>query len=188
MPEETAGMAGGVRIRPAKDGDMEAIQAIYAHHVLHGLGSFEETPPDGAEMARRRQDIEARGLPYLVAELEGRLAGFAYAAPFRPRPAYRYSVENSVYVAPAAARRGAGEKLLRELIRLCTRKGVRQMIAVIGDTDNAPSINLHAKLGFQRMGGLTAVGFKLGRWVDCVYMQLPLGEGGLTLPPDEGGG
>ncbi len=175
----------GVEVRPATDSDMDAIQAIYAHHVLHGLASFEETPPDSAEMLRRRRDIEARGLPYIVARLEVRLAGFAYAAPFRPRPAYRYSVENSVYVAPDAGRRGAGEKLLRELIRLCAGKGIRQMIAVIGDTGNAPSINLHAKLGFQRMGSLTAVGFKFGRWVNSVYMQLPLGEGATTLPREE---
>lgn len=169
-------------IRPADAADMGAIQAIYAHHVLYGLASFEEVPPDVAELDRRRVDIIGRGLPYLVAERGGAVRGYAYAGPYRPRPAYRFTVEDSVYVAPDAVAQGVGRGLLREVIDRCTALGMRQMLAVIGDSGNSASIRLHASLGFRQAGQLQSVGFKLGRWVDSVVMQLALGEGGTTLP------
>ncbi len=169
-------------IRQVADGDMAAITAIYAHHVLDGLASFEETPPDVDEMIRRRDKILDKGLPYIVAVGDGTVGGYAYASPFRPRPAYRHSVEDSVYVAPESARRGIGRRLLETLIEQCAAQGYRQMIAVIGDSENAPSINLHAKLDFRMSGTIRSVGFKFGRWVDSVYMQRPLGDGDSTLP------
>jgi phosphinothricin acetyltransferase len=171
-------------VRDAGADDIAAIQAIYAHHVTHGLASFEVTPPDAAEMARRLAAIVDHGLPYLTAEVEGRIKGFAYAGPYRSRSGYRYSVENSVYVDPDAMRLGIGRALLGELIERCQGLGYRQMIAVIGDTGNTPSIDLHAKMGFQQAGNIRSVGFKLGQWVDSVIMQRPLGDGGDTLPGD----
>ena len=171
-----------MELRPAAAADVPAIQAIYAHHVLHGLATFEEEPPDAAEMARRMHDIVARGLPFLVAEADGRLLGYAYAAPYRPRSAYRFSVEDSIYLDPAAAGRGLGRRLLARLIDDCTAAGARQMLAVIGDSDNAASIAVHARAGFVHVGTFRAVGFKFGRWVDTVMMQRPLGEGDHTLP------
>ena len=171
-------------VRDAGGGDMAAVQAIYAHHVAQGLASFEETPPDEAEMARRRSAILDLGLPYLVAEVDGRVKGFAYGAPYRSRPAYRYSVEDSVYVAPESMRLGVGRVLLGDLIERCAALGYRQMVAVIGDSDNTASIDLHAKMGFQRAGTIRSVGFKLGRWVDQVIMQRALGEGDATPPGD----
>ena len=170
-------------VRDSVDGDVPAIQAIYAHHVLHGLASFEEVPPDAAEIARRRGDVLARGLPYLVAELDGAVVGYAYASPFRTRVAYRYSLENSVYVAAGLVGRGVGRALLTVLIPRCEAAGYRQMVAVIGDSANDASIRLHAAFGFERVGLLPAVGFKFGRWVDSVLMQRPLGPGEGT-PPD----
>lgn len=170
-------------IRDSRDSDLAAIHAIYAHHVLNGFGSFEETPPDQAALALRRADYLERKLPYLVAELDGRVVGYAYVAPFRPRTAYRFTVENSIYVDPAAARRGIGRRLLAELIRQCTALGFRQMLAVIGDSQNASSIKLHEALGFRLAGRLASVGRKRGRWLDCVMMQLTLGEGDRTEPP-----
>jgi len=169
----------GVIVRAAGAADMAAIQALYAHHVLTGLASFEEVPPDLAEMAARRDRAVERGLPFLVAEAAagGGVLGFAYVAPFRDRPAYRYSLEDSVYVTPGAGRRGIGGALLAELIARCEALGYRQMIAVIGDSDNAASIALHRKLGFEMAGRLASVGFKFGRWVDSVYMRRPLGPG-----------
>ncbi len=181
----TAGAAGGLTIRPAEDGDVPAIQAIYAHHVLHGIASFEEDPPDQAEIARRMADIRARGLPYLVAEDRpgsGTILGYAYAGTYRARPAYRFTLEDSVYVLPGKGGKGIGSALLGELIARCAALGYRQMIAVIGDSANAGSIRLHARHGFREVGVLHSVGFKHGRWVDSVYMQRPLGEGGGTLP------
>ena len=171
-------------IRPSLPGDLAAVRDIYAHHVLHGLASFEEVPPDLAELARRRDDVLARGLPHLVAEAAGGrgVVGFAYAGPYRPRPAYRHTVEDSVYLAPDQAGRGIGRALLGRLIALCEAAGRRQMVAVIGDSGNAPSIGLHAALGFRRVGLLPSVGFKFGRWVDIVIMQRPLGPGDATLP------
>ncbi len=169
-------------VRDAADGDMGAVQAIYAEHVRTGLASFEDAPPDVDEMARRRAAVLELGLPYRVADYEGTVKGFAYAGPYRHRPAYRYSLENSVYVASDALRLGLGRLLLADLIERCTALGYRQMVAIIGDSQNQASINLHARLGFQTTGALTSVGFKFGRWVDSVIMQRPLGDGGRTLP------
>lgn len=163
-------------VRPARDSDVPEIAAIYAHYVRTALATFETDPPDAVEIARRRQEVLARGLPYLVAEMEGCVAGYAYASPYRPRPAYRFTVENSVYVNPAHARKGLGRMLLEELIAGCEAAGCRQMVAVIGGTDNAASIALHEALGFRHVGVLRRVGFKFGRWVDTVLMQRPLGE------------
>ena len=169
-------------VRDATHEDLAAVQAIYAHHVAHGLASFEETAPDEAEIARRRAAILDLGLPYLVAEVDGRVKGFAYASPYRPRSAYRYSVEDSVYVAPESMRLGVGGVLLGDLIERCQALGYRQMVAIIGDSCNTPSIDLHAKMGFQPGGIIRSVGFKLGRWVDQVIMQRALGEGDDTPP------
>ncbi|MBX6323311.1 MAG: N-acetyltransferase [Rhodospirillaceae bacterium] len=171
-----------ILVREATAEDVPAIQAIYAHHVLGGLASFEEAAPDAPEMDRRRRDVLARGLPYLVAARGGVVRGFAYAAPFRPRSAYRFTVEDSVYVAPDAVGQGFGRAALTEVIRRCTALGLRQMVAVIGDSGNGASIRLHESLGFQRAALLRSVGFKLGRWVDIVIMQRPLGEGDRSLP------
>lgn len=169
---------GPLRIRDATDADMPAIQAIYAHHVTHGFGSFEEVPPDLAEMARRRQDVLARGLPYLVAvDREGRLLGFSYAAPYRLRTAYRYTLEDSIYVAPEAVGCGVGARLLKTLIARTTKLGYRQMIAVIGDSGNRASMRVHASQGFRKAAVMEGIGFKLGRWIDSVLMQRPLGPG-----------
>ncbi|HSE77553.1 MAG TPA: GNAT family N-acetyltransferase [Alphaproteobacteria bacterium] len=171
-----------VVIRETTDADLPDIRAIYSHHVLHGLGSFEEIPPDLAEMRRRRGDVLARGLPYIVAMLAERVAGYAYAGPYRTRSAYRYTVEDSIYVSPDFHRQGVGRALLAELISRCTALGYRQMIAVIGDSANDGSIGLHAAQGFVQVAHLPAVGFKFGRWVDGVLMQRALGEGQTTLP------
>lgn len=181
--DRAAAARAQIRVRLAERDDVPAIQAIYAHHVLHGIASFEEVPPDAAEMDRRRTDILARGLPYLVAERDGAVRGYAYAGPYRTRPAYRYTVEDSVYVAADAAGQGIGRALLAEVIARCAALGLRQMVAVIGDSGNSASIRLHESLGFRRAAHLVSVGFKLGRWVDSVMMQLPLGEGDSTLPP-----
>ena len=169
-------------VRDAADGDMAAVQAIYAEHVLTGLASFEDVPPDVAEMGRRRAAVLELGLPYRVAECEGTVLGFACAAPYHHRPAYRYSLENSVYVASDALRLGLGRLLLADLIERCTGLGYRQMVAIIGDSANQASINLHAELGFETTGVHESVGFKFGRWVDSVIMQRPLGDGDRTLP------
>jgi phosphinothricin acetyltransferase len=169
-------------VRASRPGDMPAITAIYAHHVLHGLASFELLPPDLDEMARRRDDVLARGLPHLVAEADGQLAGYAYAAPYRERPAYRFALEDSVYIHPDYVGRGIGRALLDALIETCTGAGCRQLIAVIGDSGNAASIGLHAACGFVRTGLLPSVGFKFGRWVDSVLMQREIGEGDRSMP------
>jgi len=170
-------------VRPARADDIAAITAIYAGHVLTGLATFEEVPPDAAEMARRHTDIAGRGLPYLVAEEAGGVVGYAYAGPYRPRSAYRFTVEDSIYLAPGAAGRGLGRALLTRVIAESTAWGARQMLAVIGDSGNVASIGLHRSLGFRHLAVLEAVGFKFGRWVDSVTLQLPLGEGSATLPP-----
>jgi L-amino acid N-acyltransferase YncA len=172
-----------IAIRPAKTADIPAITRIYAHAVEHGTASFELTPPDEAEMARRMADLMGKGFPYLVAEADDVLIGYAYAGPFRTRPAYRLTVENSVYVAPATHRRGIGRALLAALIEACETRGFRQMIAVIGDSPKqAASIGLHEALGFRHVGILDNVGFKHGRWLDSVLMQRVLGDGGTTEP------
>jgi len=172
-----------VQIRPARVEDLAAIRDIYAHHVLHGLASFEEAAPDLAEIRRRYGEIGALGLPWLVAEDAGEVAGYAYCAPYRTRPAYRYTLEDSVYVRDGRQGRGIGRMLLAELIARTSALGYRQMVAVIGDSANAASIRLHARLGFLRVGTLRSAGWKLGRWVDSVLMQRPLGAGDMT-PPD----
>jgi L-amino acid N-acyltransferase YncA len=162
-------------VRDSRDEDMPRIQTIYGFHVLHGLASFEEEPPSVDELSRRRADVLDRGLPYLVAETGGVVVGYSYAAPYRSRPAYRFTVENSVYVDHNLRRRGAGYALLSVLIARCVERECRQMIAVIGDSENVASIALHERLGFIRIGTLRKVGFKFGHWVDSVLMQRPLG-------------
>jgi phosphinothricin acetyltransferase len=175
----------GISIRPAELADLQAITRIYAHAVLHGTASFEFEPPDEAQMTRRYQTLLAGGYPYLVAENEGAIAGYAFAGPYRPRPAYHWSVEDSVYVAPQAQRRGVGCMLLAQLIVAAEARGFRQMIAVIGDSAQTPSIALHEAAGFRSVGILQAVGFKFGRWLDSVLMQRALGHGTATPPQTE---
>lgn len=169
-------------VRDADETDMVQVQAIYAYYVLNGLATFEEIEPGIAEMISRRVSVLAAGLPYLVAEMDGRVIGYSYATSYRPRPAYRHTAENSVYVANGLHARGVGTALLTVLIERCEAGPWRQMIAVIGNSGNAGSIALHTKLGFQPVGTLSAVGFKLGRWVDTVLMQRALGPGATMLP------
>jgi phosphinothricin acetyltransferase len=176
-------MIGPIVIRDSKQSDMAAVRRIYAHHVLHGLGSFEENQPPLAELRRRRHDVLRRAVPYLVAEIDGAVAGYAYAAPYRSRSAYRYTLEDSVYVDVIMSRRGIGRALLSALSARCDNGHWRQMVAVIGDSDNIASIALHESLGFRLVGTFCAVGFKLGRWVDTVLMQRELGAGKRTPPP-----
>ncbi len=175
-----------VTIRPSQAGDLLAIQAIYAHHVRHGLGSFEEVAPDVAEIGRRRQDLIAHGFRYLTALLQGRVAGYAYASPYMTRSAYRFTVQDSIYIAPDGLRQGVGRALLGRLIEECSAQGFRQMIAIVGDSANEGSIHLHRALGFAPVGTLKAVGFKFGRWVDSVLLQRALGTGDAT-PADKTG-
>lgn len=171
-----------LRVRDANEEDMEAVQAIYAHHVLHGLASFEVVPPTAGELQARRAAVLAAGLPYLVAESEGHILGYCYATSYRPRPAYRYTIENSVYVAEGHGSRGIGSALFGELIERCEAGPWRQMLAVIGNSGNEGSIALHRRFGFEVAGILRSVGFKHGRWVDTVLMQRPLGQGDRTAP------
>ena len=173
-------------IRSATEHDADVLAAIYGHAVLHGFGTFEEEPPSPADMEGRRRLIANRGLPYLVAEDGGQVMGFAYAGPFRPRAAYRYTLEDSVYVSPDAVGRGVGKALLVAIIAACEALGVRQLIAVVGDSDNAASLALHRSLGFEQTGVGHSVGFKHGRWVDIVQLQKPL-NGGDTRAPDAPG-
>ena len=173
-------------VRPSAAADAAALTDVYADAVLHGLGTFEETPPTPAEMVRRRGRVVAHGLPHLVAEDGGRVLGFAYAAPFRPRPAYRFTAEDTVYVHPGAKGRGVGRALLQAVTDGCRARGLRQLVALIGDSGNAASIGLHAALGFEHAGTLPAVGFKHGRWVDVVWMRLAL-NGGDQGPPVSAG-
>ena len=171
-----------VSIRPATLADVPAITRIYAQSVSTGTASFELEPPDEAEMARRMQALFDSGYPYIVAEIGGAIAGYAYAGSYRPRPAYRFSVEDSIYVDPKAQRRGAGRLLLERLIEECERRGFRQMVAVIGDSAQTPSIELHRALGFRMVGTVENVGYKFGRWLDSVNMQRALGPGATTRP------
>ncbi|WP_298962040.1 GNAT family N-acetyltransferase [uncultured Methylobacterium sp.] len=164
-------------LRPCTAADIPVVARIYAHAVVTGRASFETEPPGVDEMARRHAALVAGGHPYLVAEAEGRVLGYAYAGPYRLRPAYRFTVEDSVYLDPAATGRGLGRLLLGEVIAAATRAGRRQMIAVIGDSGNAASIGLHAALGFAPAGVLRAVGWKHGTWLDTVLMQRALGPG-----------
>src|SRR6516165_6460475 len=176
--------AEGVVIRPSREGDVGEIAEIYRHHVLHGLASFEEIPPDANELAARRHDILARGLPYLVAERSRRVLGYCYAGPYRLRSAYRFTLEDSIYIDQAEVGRGLGRGLLTTLLDRCAELGYRQMVAVIGGSDTWPSIRLHAALGFTRIGILPAVGFKFGNWVDIVLMQRALGPGEMAPPAE----
>jgi len=178
----TAGTRPAIFVRDASDADMHAVTKIYATHVLHGLASFEEIPPSLEDMQSRRASVLQLGLPYLVAVMDGRVVGYSYATFYRTRPAYRYTVEDSVYVEDGLNGRGIGTVLLAELIARCERGPWRQMLAVIGDSGNAGSIALHRRMGFTPAGSLTAVGFKLGRWVDSVFMQRALGAGDSTFP------
>ena len=162
--------------------DLPAVQSIYAHHVRHGLASFEEEPPPTEEMRRRHAEVTGRGLPWLVADFGSVVAGYGYCAPYRARSAYRYALEDSVYVRDDYHGRGVGAALLEALIERCSALGYRQLVAVIGDSAHAASINLHASCGFLRVGTLRSVGFKLGRWVDSVLMQRPLGPGDGSPP------
>jgi L-amino acid N-acyltransferase YncA len=172
----------GVAIRPSWEEDVPAIAAIYRHHVLHGVASFEEVPPEPDEIARRRREILGRGLPYLVAERSGSILGYCYAALYRSRSAYRFTLEDSIYIDQAEVGRGLGRALLTNLLERCTELGYRQMVAVIGGSDTWPSLRLHAALGFARIGVLPAVGFKFGSWVDIVLMQRALGSGARMVP------
>ena len=169
-------------VRPASAADVAAIQSIYAHHVLHGLASFEEEPPSVQEMRSRYDNIVAGGFPYLVAEEAGEVLGYGYCSLYRTRSAYRYALEDSVYVREGQHRKGIGRTILADLIARCEQLGYRQMIAVIGDSAQAASIGLHASRGFLRAGTLRSTGFKFGRWVDTVLMQRPLGRGDGTPP------
>jgi phosphinothricin acetyltransferase len=178
-------MKANVVLRTTGPRDIEAITAIYAETVLHGTASYEIEPPTEVEMARRWRELVAKAYPHIVATRDGAILGYAYAGPYRPRPAYRYSVEDSVYVAPTAQGSGVGRGLLAELIKLSEARGFRQMIAVIGGgTKHPASVGLHRALGFREIGVIEASGFKHGRWLDTVLMQRPLGHGSLTLPED----
>jgi len=173
---------GAPIIRASRNDDVAAIAAIYGYHVLHGLASFEEVPPSAEEIAHRRAAIIERGLPYLIAEDRGRVVGYCYAGPFRPRIGYRYSLEDSIYIEEGQRGRGIGRALLAPLLERCAELGYRQMIAVIGGRETVASIRLHEALGFTHVGVFNAIGFKFGRWVDTVLMQRPLGPGGDSLP------
>lgn len=171
-------------IRPVAPEDIPAIAAIYADSVLRDTASWEWEPPDVDEMRRRIDSLLERGYPYLVAEVDGVLAGYSSASSYRPRFGYRFVCEDSVYVAPGYQRRGIGRELLAAVIDEAARRGYRQMVAVIGDSRNEASIALHRALGFTHVGTFTAIGYKFGRWLDSVQMQRPLGDGGETLPPE----
>lgn len=181
----TEGLSSGpIAIRPAADGDVAAIRDIYAYHVLHGLASFEIEPPSVEEIARRRAHLIAGGYPYFVAERVGDIVGYAYAGPYRTRPGYRYTAENSVYVRQDSVGRGVGRLLLDALIPACEQRGLRQLVAIIGDSANHASIELHRRAGFAMIGTIRSAGFKSGRWVDTVLMQRALGPGDSTRPED----
>lgn len=175
-------MSDALLVRDARDTDMPTVQAIYAEHVLTGIASFELEPPTLEELLRRRADVLSNALPYLVAELNGEVVGYGYATLYRPRPAYGNTVEDSVYVRDGMGGRGIGQALLAEVIERCIVNGRRQMVAVIGNSENAGSIALHTRMGFRLVGVFESVGFKHGRWVDTVLMQRRLGEGAETLP------
>lgn len=173
-------MVADFQLRDATEADLPAVQAIYAHHVLHGTGTFEEEAPDVAEMGRRWCEVRARGFPWVVAVAQGRVVGFAYANWFRARTAFRFTCEDSIYLAPDWCARGLGTRLLGELVERCAAAGARQMLGVIGDSANRGSIRLHARLGFEPVGTMRDVGLKFGRWLDVVLMQRSLGAGATT--------
>ena len=170
------------KIRPGTEADLPRITAIYAHHVLNGTGTFETTPPGEEDMAARRLDVLNKGLPYLVLEDSSGVIGFAYCNWFKPRPAYRFSAEDSIYLAVEAAGKGFGRLLLQELMAQAERCGVRKLIAVIGDSDNKGSIGVHRASGFRHVGTLTSCGWKFDRWLDVVMMECALGMGDTTAP------
>ena len=169
-------------LRPSHDQDIRPITTIYAHHVLHGTGTFETEPPSVADMTTRRSDVLCKGLPYLVAEHDGQVVGFAYGNWFKPRPAYRYCVEDSIYLAPDRHRQGLGRALLAELLARFEAVGIRKVMAIIGDSENAGSIGVHRAVGFTQVGVVASCGWKLGAWRDIVIMQKTLGAGD-TIPP-----
>jgi L-amino acid N-acyltransferase YncA len=169
-------------IRPSRDQDLPAITAIYAHHVLHGTGTFETEPPSEADMVGRRADVLAKGLPYLVAEEDGRVLGYAYCQWFKPRPAYRFSAEDSIYLHPDAQGKGLGKALLAELARQAEAAGIRKLIAVIGDSANKGSVGVHKALGFQPVGVIQSCGWKFGKWLDIVLMEKQIGAGDSSPP------
>ncbi len=169
-------------VRLSRDDDIDAITEIYGYHVLHGVASFEEMPPPADEIARRRRAVVEHGLPYLVAEYRGRVVGYCYAAPFRPRTGYRFTLEDSIYIDRREVGKGIGRRLLNEVIERCAELGYRQMVAVIGGRETTASIRLHEALGFRHAGTLHAVGFKFGRWIDILMMQRNLGPGAASLP------
>ncbi|MDP1693894.1 MAG: N-acetyltransferase family protein [Burkholderiaceae bacterium] len=171
-------------IRPSTAADLAAVTRIYGHAVMHGTGTFEIEAPDEPEMARRRDDVLGTGLPWLVAERGGQVLGYAYANHFRPRRAYRFCLEDSLYLDPAAQGLGLGRWLLAELLAQCEARGARQVLAVIGDAANASSIGVHRACGFESCGVFKAAGWKFGRWLDVVLMQKSLGEGGATAPTE----
>jgi phosphinothricin acetyltransferase len=182
--ERTAAGVGSLVVRDAAEADMEAVARIYAHHVERGLATFEEAAPTDEEMRARRLKVLAVGAPYLVAEIDGEIVGYCYAAPYHARPAYRHTLEDSVYVAPGRGGRGIGGALLAELIARCEAGPWRWMVAIIGDSGNSASITLHRRYGFEPVGTLRSVGFKHGRWVDTPIMQRVLGPGD-SRPPDD---
>jgi L-amino acid N-acyltransferase YncA len=169
-------------IRTAEPRDIAAITRIYAHAVEHGTASFELEAPDEAEIARRYKTLREGRFPFIVADVDGQVAGYAYAGPYRPRPAYRFAVEDSIYIDPAMQRRGIGRALLQRLLAEAEAEGFRQMVAVIGDSGQTASIELHKALGFRMVGSFEAVGYKFGRWLDSVMMQKALGKGATTIP------
>lgn len=171
-----------LNLRASTDTDLPAVTAIYAHHVTHGTGTFETVPPTEADMAARRADVLAKGLPYLVAENDAQVVGFAYCNWFKPRPAYRFSAEDSIYLHPDAAGQRLGNKLLTELARQAEAAGVRKLIAVIGDSGNVRSIGVHRAVGFRHVGTIESCGWKFDRWLDIVLMEKSLGEGHRTPP------
>jgi len=173
-------------IRASTESDLPSITGIYGWSVVHGVGTWEEVPPAQAEMARRREAVLALGLPWVVAELGGQVVGYAYAGPFRTRSGYRYTVEDSVYVAPGAQGKGVGRAMLEVVLGECRRLGVHQVIAGIGDSGNAASIALHSALGFERVGVFPNSGYKFGRWLDVVWMQLAMNGGGEGEPEGRG--
>jgi phosphinothricin acetyltransferase len=171
-----------VSIRPATEADIPAITRIYSHAVNTGTATFELEAPDGAEMTRRMRTLQDNGYPYIAATVDGALVGYAYAGPYRPRPAYRFAVEDSIYIDTSTHRRGIGRAVLKALIEESEKRGYRQMVAIIGDSANAPSIELHRAMGFHMVGNFENVGYKFGRWLDSVMMQRALGEGATTKP------
>lgn len=172
----------GALVRPSVDADIPAITRIYAHHVMHGTGTFETSAPSEDEMRARRADVLGKNLPWLVIEQAGHVMGYAYGNWFKPRPAYRFSVEDSIYMAPNAAGKGLGKQLLTELLAQLERRGIRKVMAVIGDSGNAGSIGVHRALGFTQVGVVSSCGWKFGRWLDIVMMEKPLGAGDSTPP------